>query len=485
MGCGPEVDRRRRAAAHLRPPRRVLRRRRPGDGRCWRTRGGHMADTGWLDRRTGRTLDDGPGRRVRRRRELGRRAGSATAARSRSLDDAAYVLSRTRECHGFDGASSMERLPTEARRPRAGPRVQSRLDPTPPDRSAEDALMPRPYASAVIPAPVEQVWEVARRLRRAARWHPAIEASSLDSAPRPQVGAVRRLTLGDGGVVGRAAAAARRRRPPVHVRDPREPVRRAALRRDLHVRTRHRHRRRRSASGGRTTTRRRPTRPSSPPCSSGGVVRRRARRACSNGSPDGRRGGPVGRVRRLAARRPRLRMRGGTRVPGAATYPGDVLVIRADLVDEIVAHARRDHPDEACGVVAGPEGSRPARAVHPHGQRRAARPRSTSSTRGDLLRALPRAGRPRRGDRGHLPLAHRDRGVPVAHRHRLRLRARARTTCSSSTRGPRRAPDADFRSFRIVDGVVTEEDVSVVESYAVVESYMFAHTGADDVPDNR
>ncbi len=42
-----------------------------------------------------------------------------------------------------------------------------------------------------------------------------------------------------------------------------------------------------------------------------------------------------------------------------------------------------------------------------------------------------------------------------------------------------REPDThEFRSFRIVDGVVTEEEVSVVESY------MFAHTGADDVPDN-
>jgi cysteine synthase len=30
-----------------------------------------------------------------------------------------------------------------------------------------------------------------------------------------------------------------------------------------------------------------------------------------------------------------------------------VLVMRADLVEAIVAHARRDHPDEACGVVAG------------------------------------------------------------------------------------------------------------------------------------
>ncbi|OOK79251.1 cysO-cysteine peptidase [Mycobacterium kansasii] len=35
----------------------------------------------------------------------------------------------------------------------------------------------------------------------------------------------------------------------------------------------------------------------------------------------------------------------------------EVLVIRADLVDAMLAHARRDHPDEACGLLAGPEGS--------------------------------------------------------------------------------------------------------------------------------
>ena len=41
-----------------------------------------------------------------------------------------------------------------------------------------------------------------------------------------------------------------------------------------------------------------------------------------------------------------------------------VLVIRADLVDAMVAHARADHPDEACGVLAGPEGSdRPERHI--------------------------------------------------------------------------------------------------------------------------
>src|SRR3569833_2771331 len=41
-----------------------------------------------------------------------------------------------------------------------------------------------------------------------------------------------------------------------------------------------------------------------------------------------------------------------------------VLEIRADLVDAMVAHARADHPDEACGVLAGPEGpDRPERFI--------------------------------------------------------------------------------------------------------------------------
>ena len=41
-----------------------------------------------------------------------------------------------------------------------------------------------------------------------------------------------------------------------------------------------------------------------------------------------------------------------------------VLTIRRDLVDTMVKHARRDHPDEACGVIAGPGGTdRPERFV--------------------------------------------------------------------------------------------------------------------------
>ena len=41
-----------------------------------------------------------------------------------------------------------------------------------------------------------------------------------------------------------------------------------------------------------------------------------------------------------------------------------MLRIPKDLYDEIVAHARADHPDEACGIVASPAGSdRPERFI--------------------------------------------------------------------------------------------------------------------------
>ena len=41
-----------------------------------------------------------------------------------------------------------------------------------------------------------------------------------------------------------------------------------------------------------------------------------------------------------------------------------MLTLDRATYDGIVAHAKRDHPDEACGIVAGPEGSdRPERLV--------------------------------------------------------------------------------------------------------------------------
>jgi [CysO sulfur-carrier protein]-S-L-cysteine hydrolase len=150
-----------------------------------------------------------------------------------------------------------------------------------------------------------------------------------------------------------------------------------------------------------------------------------------------------------------------------------VLVIRADLVDEIEEHARRDHPDEACGVIAGPEGSdRPKRFIPMLNAARS--PTFYEFDSGDLLRLYRDMD-----SRDEVP-------VVIYHSHTATEAYPSRTDISYasepeahyvlvSTRSPQ---VREFRSFRIVDGVVTEEEVQVVETY------MFAHTGADDVPDH-
>ncbi|GAB2664407.1 SRPBCC family protein [Saccharopolyspora gloriosae] len=62
--------------------------------------------------------------------------------------------------------------------------------------------MARSYASAVVPATADAVWELVRDFNGLPRWHPAIKTSEVEGGASPaEVGAVRRLTLADGGVV--------------------------------------------------------------------------------------------------------------------------------------------------------------------------------------------------------------------------------------------------------------------------------------------
>ena len=61
--------------------------------------------------------------------------------------------------------------------------------------------MPKAYSSGVVPASADSVWEVVRPFDGLPAWHPAIESSEITSGSAGEVGAVRRLTLGDGGVV--------------------------------------------------------------------------------------------------------------------------------------------------------------------------------------------------------------------------------------------------------------------------------------------
>ncbi|WP_031465620.1 SRPBCC family protein [Sciscionella sediminilitoris] len=62
--------------------------------------------------------------------------------------------------------------------------------------------MPRPYASGIVPANADTVWEIVRDFNGMPAWHPGIASSELESgASAATVGAVRLLTLPDGGTV--------------------------------------------------------------------------------------------------------------------------------------------------------------------------------------------------------------------------------------------------------------------------------------------
>jgi proteasome lid subunit RPN8/RPN11 len=146
-----------------------------------------------------------------------------------------------------------------------------------------------------------------------------------------------------------------------------------------------------------------------------------------------------------------------------------VLVIEEGIRDAIVAHAKREHPDEACGVVTGPVGSdRPDRLVPmPNAS-------ETPYTRYEFASAdLFRLYR-EMDDRDEEPVV-----IYHSHTHTeaypsptdLRLAAEpgAHYVLVSTREHGRETGPVDFRSFRIVDEVITEEDVTVVSSYEAPE----------------
>ena len=129
--------------------------------------------------------------------------------------------------------------------------------------------------------------------------------------------------------------------------------------------------------------------------------------------------------------------------------------------DAIVAHAKRDHPDEACGIVAGPEGSdTPVRHVPMINA--AGSPTFYEFDSTELLALYKEMW-----DRDEEP-------VVVYHSHTATEAYPSRTDIglamepnahyvlvSTREHGNSEGP-VEFRSFRIVDGGVSEEDVVVV-----------------------
>ncbi|MET7682801.1 M67 family metallopeptidase [Streptomyces sp. NPDC005423] len=140
-----------------------------------------------------------------------------------------------------------------------------------------------------------------------------------------------------------------------------------------------------------------------------------------------------------------------------------MLTITQDLHDRIVAHAREDHPDEACGIIAGPEGSdRPERYV-----RMLNAERSPTFYKFDADEHKKLYDRMWDAD---------EEAVVVYHSHTATEAYPSRTDISYanepqahyvivSTADTDGFGDFQFRSFRIRAGEVEEEEVKVVEAY--------------------
>ena len=152
-----------------------------------------------------------------------------------------------------------------------------------------------------------------------------------------------------------------------------------------------------------------------------------------------------------------------------------MLTIDRAIRDAIVAHAKRDHPDEACGVVAGPEGSdRALRLVEMLNA--ASSPTFYEFESGELLALYKEMD------------ARDEEPVVVYHSHTATEAYPSRTDIglasepnahyvlvSTREHGNNPGP-VEFRSYSIVDGAVTEEDVTVVGSGESTETSERAST---------
>jgi proteasome lid subunit RPN8/RPN11 len=151
-----------------------------------------------------------------------------------------------------------------------------------------------------------------------------------------------------------------------------------------------------------------------------------------------------------------------------------VLTIDAAVLAAIVAHARRDHPDEACGVVAGPVGSdEPIRFIPMLNAARSMTFYEFDSQ--EYLRVWREMD-----DRDEEP-------VVIYHSHTATEAYPSRTDASFagwpqahyllvSTREP---DTTEIRSFRIVEATIAEEPVRVVNAAVdevAVQNYKFGQS---------
>ena len=145
---------------------------------------------------------------------------------------------------------------------------------------------------------------------------------------------------------------------------------------------------------------------------------------------------------------------------GPPTYARRVLTIARAHVDAIIAHARADFPDEACGVVVGPEGSdSPERYVKMTNAERS--PTFFQFDSGEQLALYKEMD------------ANDEEIVVVYHSHTFTEAYPSRTDIGLAVEPQAHfvlvsladddGGDVPVRSFRILDGEVTEEEIRITE----------------------
>jgi proteasome lid subunit RPN8/RPN11 len=135
-----------------------------------------------------------------------------------------------------------------------------------------------------------------------------------------------------------------------------------------------------------------------------------------------------------------------------------MLTISRAIHGKIIEHARKDHPDEACGVIAGPAGSDiPTRFIPmQNAERSPTFYRFDSHEQLRVWRAMD--------DNDEEP-------VVIYHSHTATQAYPSRTDVSYASEpqahyvlvSTRDESVDEFRSYRIVDGEVTEEPVTLTE----------------------
>ncbi len=139
-----------------------------------------------------------------------------------------------------------------------------------------------------------------------------------------------------------------------------------------------------------------------------------------------------------------------------------MLTIARAHVEEMIAHARQDYPDEACGVVVGPEGSdQPQRLI-----RMINADRSPTFFRFDAAEQFA-LHKEMDGNDEEIVVVYHSHTATEAYPSRTDISLAAEPQAhyllvslaeSGSDEGP-----TEVRSFRIDDGVVTEEEIQFTE----------------------